>query len=91
MLNEKNVNLGKVRSCIRELYEYASKRKAEIGAENVFDFSIGNPSVPAPPEVLTALEDLVKNTNPVVLHGYTSAQGGYSESGIFSSKYSNAF
>ena len=77
MLNEKNVNLGKVRLCIRELYEYASKRKAEIGAENVFDFSIGNPSVPAPPEVLTALEDLVKNTNPVVLHGYTSAQGGY--------------
>ena len=51
MLNETNVNLGKVRSSIRELFEYGKKRKAEIGAENVFDFSIGNPSVPAPKEV----------------------------------------
>lgn len=77
MLNEKNVNLGKVRSTIRELFEYGSKRKAEIGEENVFDFSIGNPSVPAPPEVVSALKELVTDTDPVALHGYTSAQGGY--------------
>lgn len=75
MLNERNVNLGKVRSSIRELFEYAKARKAEIGEENVFDFSIGNPSVPAPPEVKEALTELVKNTDPVALHGYTSAQG----------------
>ena len=78
MLNETNVKLGKVRSSIRELFEYAKKRKAEIGEENVFDFSIGNPSVPAPEEVQSALLDLIENTDPVELHGYTSAQGDYS-------------
>lgn len=75
MLNEKNVNLGKVRSSIRELFEYGKVRKAEIGEENVFDFSLGNPSVPAPAEVRDALVDLLQNGDPVLLHGYTSAQG----------------
>ena len=78
MLNETNVNLGKVRSSIRELFEYGKKRKAEIGEDNVYDFSIGNPSVPAPREVQSALLDLIKNCDPVELHGYTSAQGDYS-------------
>lgn len=77
MLNEKNVKLGKVRSTIRELFEYGKKRKAQIGEENVFDFSIGNPSVPAPEKVKNALIDLIENTDPVALHGYTSAQGDY--------------
>lgn len=75
MLNETNVKLGKVRSCIRELFEYGKKRKAEIGEENVFDFSLGNPSVPAPPEVKETLLDIITDTDPVELHGYTSAQG----------------
>jgi aspartate aminotransferase len=75
MLNEKNVGLGKVRSSIRELFEYGKKRKAEIGAENVYDFSLGNPSVPAPEDVKNALLEIVENTDPVQLHGYTSAQG----------------
>ena len=48
MLNEKMVALGTQRSVIRELFEYGKQRAAEVGAENVFDFSIGNPSVPAP-------------------------------------------
>ena len=78
MLNETSVKLGKVRSTIRELFEYGKKRKAEIGEENVFDFSIGNPSVPAPEEVQSALLDLIENSDPVELHGYTSAQGDYS-------------
>ena len=73
-----NVKLGKVRSSIRELFEYGKKRKAEIGADNVFDFSIGNPSVPAPDKVRRTLIDLIENTDPVELHGYTSAQGDYS-------------
>ena len=77
MLNEKNVRLGRVRSSIRELFEYGKKRKAEIGEENVFDFSLGNPSVPAPPEVATALKDIISAVDPVVLHGYTSAQGDF--------------
>lgn len=77
MLNEKNVKLGKVRSQIRELFEYGKQRKARIGEENVFDFSIGNPSVPSPKEVREALVELVENTDPVKLHGYTSAQGDF--------------
>ena len=78
MLNKENVRLGQVRSGIRELFEYGKKRKAEIGEENVFDFSIGNPSVPPPESVREALSDLVKNSDPVALHGYTSAQGDFS-------------
>lgn len=75
MVSEKMYALGSKRSEIRELFEYGKKRKAEIGAENVFDFSLGNPSVPAPDCVKHALADLLTNTDPVVLHGYTSAQG----------------
>ena len=75
MYTESLVKLGKVRSEIRELFEYGNKRKAEIGADKVFDFSIGNPSVPAPKSVDAAIEDLVLNFDSVALHGYTSAQG----------------
>ncbi len=77
MLNQTNVNLGKVRSVIRELFEYGKKRKAEIGEENVFDFSLGNPSVATPEEVTARLIGLIKESDPVRLHGYTSAQGDY--------------
>ena len=48
MINEKSYELGNKRSSIREIFEYAKARASEIVAENVFDFSIGNPSVPAP-------------------------------------------
>ncbi len=75
MLNEKMMGLGKKSSVIREIFEYSKKRKAEIGADKVFDFSIGNPSVPAPREVGEIIKDLVDNTDPVLLHGYTSAPG----------------
>ncbi len=75
MYTESLVKLGKVRSEIREIFEYGNKRKAEIGPENVYDFSIGNPSVPAPKSVDEAIKDLVENFDSVALHGYTSAQG----------------
>ena len=75
MLNEKMVGLGSRRSVIREIFEYGKKRKAEIGEESVFDFSLGNPSVPTPAAVTAALERTIKETDPVKLHGYTSAQG----------------
>lgn len=75
MYSESLMKLGKVRSEIREIFEYGNKRKAEIGAENVYDFSIGNPSVPAPVTVDNAIKDLVENFDSVALHGYTSAQG----------------
>ena len=75
MINEKMFALGSQRSEIRELFEYGKLRKAEIGDENVFDFSLGNPSVPCPDEVNDAIASLVANTDPISLHGYTSAQG----------------
>lgn len=77
MINQTNMQLGKVRSVIRELFEYGNRRKAEIGEENVYDFSLGNPSVPAPAEVTAELCRLVNETDPVRLHGYTSAQGDF--------------
>ena len=67
--------LGKKRSVIRELFEYGRQRKAEIGEENVFDFSLGNPSIPAPEEFTETLKKLIAETEPTALHGYTSAAG----------------
>ncbi|MBO7293382.1 MAG: pyridoxal phosphate-dependent aminotransferase [Clostridia bacterium] len=67
--------LGRHRSVIREIFEYGNCRRAEIGAENVFDFSLGNPSVPPPQEVTDALLRLLTEREPTVLHGYTSAAG----------------
>jgi len=67
--------LGSARSVIRELFEYGNARAAEAGRENVFDFSIGNPSVPPPPEVNAAAIELLQTESAAALHGYTSAQG----------------
>lgn len=75
MLNKDMMELGKKPSAIRELFEYGKRRAAVIGKDNVFDFSIGNPSVPAPQCVNDELIDLLKNGDPLVLHGYTSAAG----------------
>ena len=77
MINEKMAGLGKKRSVIREIFEYAKLRRAEIGDENVFDFSIGNPSVPTPKKVTDTMERLIREKDPVALHGYTSAQGDF--------------
>ena len=74
-LNQKAVSLGQTRSCIREIFEYAQKRKQLIGKENVFDFSLGNPSIEAPECVNKELVNLIETQNSVSLHGYTSAQG----------------
>ena len=75
MLSERMVELGKKRSVIREIFEYGNLRRSQIGAENVFDFSLGNPSIPAPEEVNNTITELVKTKSSVALHGYTSAQG----------------
>lgn len=75
MLPEKMLALGKKRSAIREIFEYGKKRAKEIGADKVFDFSIGNPNVPAPQCVKEAMLDLINNEDPVLLHSYTSAPG----------------
>lgn len=75
MINEKMRMLGAKRSAIRELFEYGLKRKREIGEENVFDFSLGNPSVPAPVELSEGMRGLLSEVDPILLFGYTSAQG----------------
>ncbi len=75
MVSPKMLELGKKSSVIREIFEYGLKRKAEIGAENVFDFSLGNPSVPAPQKVTDVINKLVSETPAEVLHGYTSGPG----------------
>lgn len=74
-INGKMAQLGKVRSVIRDIFEYANNRAKEIGRENVFDFSLGNPSVPTPKKINDTIVRLVKNADSVALHGYTSAQG----------------
>ena len=73
--NEKSYALGSKRSIIREIFEYSKVRAKEIGADKVFDFSLGNPSVEPPQMVTDTIFELLKNNNPTVLHGYTSAQG----------------
>lgn len=75
MISEKMYELGSKRSVIREIFEYGRKRKAEIGADKVFDFSLGNPSVPAPACVNETIIELLNTEDPILLHGYTSAQG----------------
>lgn len=75
MISQTMVGLGKKRSVIREIFEYSKVRAAEIGAENIFDFSIGNPSVPPPQIISDTLKELLDQEDSVSLHGYTSAQG----------------
>ena len=64
--------LGSTRSKIRELFEYGKQLSKKIGAENVFDYTLGNPSVPCPETVTDVIVEEVKNPS---IHGYTSAQG----------------
>ena len=75
MLNSQAYDLGANRSCIRELFEYGRQRAAIVGAENVYDYSLGNPSIPSPAEVNETLAQLLKDTDSLTLHGYTTAVG----------------
>ncbi len=75
MLNLQMHKLGTNRSCIRELFEYGKALGQKIGPENVFDFSLGNPSIPAPPQVNDAIRQILQDTDSLAVHGYTSAVG----------------
>ena len=77
MLNEKAYALGANRSVIRDLFEYGRQRAAVVGEENVFDYSLGNPSIPSPPAVNDAIRDILTDTDSLTVHGYTSAVGDY--------------
>ena len=74
-MNQRMYGLGSRRSVIREIFEFGKKRAQEVGAENVYDFSLGNPSVNPPQIVTDTLEQLLREEDPTALHGYTSAQG----------------
>lgn len=75
MLNEKMRNLGANRSVIRELFEYGRIRREIVGDENIFDFTLGNPSVNPPVEVNDGMIELLNSMPQTKLHGYTAAQG----------------
>lgn len=75
MISEKMLALGESRSVIRDISEFGAARAQEIGAENVFDFSIGNPSVPAPEKVNKTLSRLLESMDSITLHSYTPAPG----------------
>ena len=75
MINSQMYRLGSAPSAIRELFEYGKKLKIERGEENVFDFSLGNPSTPPPRSVLDEMERILSESDPCSLHGYSSAQG----------------
>ena len=75
MFNSKAYALGANRSCIRELFEYGRSRAAVVGEENVLDFSLGNPSIPAPQAVEEAIREILRQTPSVEVHGYTPAGG----------------
>lgn len=74
MYNETMYERGNAPSAIRELFAYGMERKAQIGEDKVFDFSIGNPSVPAPDSVAETIRELA-DMAPAQLHAYSAAQG----------------
>ncbi|AWI06518.1 pyridoxal phosphate-dependent aminotransferase [Clostridium drakei] len=77
MVSKEMHELGSKRSVIRELFEYGKQQAAIVGKENVFDFSIGNPTVPAPECVKEAIIELLETKKSDEIHGYTSAQGDF--------------
>ena len=77
MINSKAYALGANRSCIRDLFEYGRSRAAIVGADHVYDYSLGNPSIPAPAEVNETICRILQDTNSLEVHGYTSAVGDY--------------
>ena len=75
MYNKYTYGLGTTRSCIRELFEYGLKQAAVVGKENVYDFSLGNPSIPSPKKVNESIIDIVEHEDSLAVHSYTSAPG----------------
>ena len=75
MVSETSLALGTSRSCIRELFEYGLRQAAVVGKENVFDYSLGNPSIPSPPEVNQAIISTIQEMDSLDIHGYTPAPG----------------
>ena len=75
MYNETAYALGSNRSVIRDLFEYGQQRAAIVGEEHIYDYSLGNPSIPAPDYVNQAIREILEDTDTLAIHGYTSAVG----------------
>ncbi|MSC84610.1 pyridoxal phosphate-dependent aminotransferase [Eubacterium sp. am_0171] len=79
MISKKMENMVANSSAIRAMFEEGNRLAGIYGAENVYDFSLGNPNVPAPEAVKDAIRELLDEENPVVLHGYTNSNAGYED------------
>lgn len=77
MINSNAYALGANRSCIRDLFEYGRQRAAIVGEDHVYDFSLGNPSIPSPREVDQAVREILSETDSLKIHSYTTAVGDY--------------
>ena len=75
MINQTAYALGANRSCIRDLFEYGRRRAAVVGEENIYDYSLGNPSIPAPAAVDQTIREVLADTPSLQVHSYTSAVG----------------
>ena len=75
MIAEKMYELGTKKSTIRTIFEYGRRRAAEVGEENIYDFSLGNPNVPSPECIRQAITDILAEMDPCAVHGYTIAPG----------------
>ena len=79
MISKKMENMVANSSAIRAMFEEGNRLAKIYGPENVFDFSLGNPNVPAPDAVKRAIKELLDEEDPVVLHGYTNSNAGYED------------
>ena len=79
MIAEKMQNMVKNSSAIRAMFEEGNRLAKIYGRENVYDFSLGNPNVPAPQAVKDAIIDILNEEDPVALHGYTNSNAGYED------------
>lgn len=79
MIAEKMQNMVKNSSAIRAMFEEGNRLAKIYGKENVFDFSLGNPNVPAPKAVKDAIIEILNEEDPVALHGYTNSNAGYED------------
>ncbi len=79
MVSEKMKTAVEGSSGVRAMFEEGNRLAGIYGPENVYDFSLGNPNVPAPEAVRISIEDLLDTEDPVVLHGYTNSNSGYED------------
>ena len=75
MVNQEYYNLGTAPSVIRQLFAYGLEQAAKVGPEKVYDYSLGNPSIPAPKKVNESIKKIVDETDSIKLHGYSMAAG----------------